>query len=124
MPQALDGVPGGRLHGLADPVGDRVEPFRDHARELRLPAPQGFAQHVNAARGVGLNPGKLAHACFDLLGTGVLACGLDAARAGSADDQQRRSDQGRQEEGRPNQRCNEAAVQRVDGEQIHAALLA
>ena len=127
MPQALDGVPGRRLHGLADPVGDRVEPFGEDPGELRLAAAQRFAHHMDAARGVGLDAGKLRHARFDLLGAAGLACRLEAARPRGARDQDRNPDQGgEQEERNRDEQRNDAAARPPDGKQElpHRALLA
>ena len=53
---------------LPHPVAHRVEPLADEARELRLAARQHLAHGQDAAGGLGLDAGDLAHALLDLVG--------------------------------------------------------
>ena len=100
MPQALDRVPGRGLHRLPDAVGDRIETLGDHAGELSLTPGQRLAQHVDAARGVRLDAGKLGDPRLELLGAGSLARRVEAVRARGARDHDRGCNQGSEQDER------------------------
>ena len=62
----------------------RIEPLRDRAGKLRLPARQHFAHGADATGGVRLDPGDFGHTLFEFARVNIVARGLLAAHTRGA----------------------------------------
>ena len=66
--QALHGVAGRMLHGLADPMGHRIQPLVEPPGHLGLAAGQRLGHGIGAAGGLALGVEDLAKALLELVG--------------------------------------------------------
>ena len=112
--EALHGLAGGLVHGVAESHRDRIEPLRHHAGELRLAAAQTLPQSLEAAGGLRLDTGQFGDSTLHRLAPPRLAGGLACSVPGRPDGNHCN---GEQQPQRRDRKCRHSHFG-VDGEHI------